>query len=87
MWKEMIEELGWLNRYVAVWTFGWVYRGYLSKVGDQALVLQDVHTVDVGREFSLEAMQETAIPSAVLLSLDSIEQICIPCWASHNAKI
>ena len=88
MWKEVIESLGWVHRYVAVWSFGWVYRGYLEMVGDQVLVLQDVHAVEeTGPADTDKAKQETFVPSKMVINLDSIENICIPTWASYEAKI
>ena len=88
MWKEVLENLGWTKRYIAVWTFGWVYRGYLEYVGDQLLVLDDVHAVEeTGKADEKAPKQETYIPSKVIINYDSVENICIPTWASHNSKI
>jgi len=88
MWKEVLQELKWVHRYIAVWTFGWVYRGYLREVGDQVLVLEDASAVEeTGPADTESPKQETPIPSKVIISLDSIENICIPTWASYNAKI
>jgi hypothetical protein len=88
MWKDLLEEMNWKNRYVAVWTFGWVYRGLLAHVGDQALVLKDACAVEeTGAANNKEPKQETPIPSDVIISLDCIENICIPTWANFKAKL
>ena len=87
MWKNYFEQLGWVRRYVAIWTFGWVYRGFVEEVGDQALVLNDASAVEeTGPANEEKPKQETPIPSRVLIALDSIENVCIPTWASYNGK-
>jgi hypothetical protein len=88
MWKEFFEELGWARRYVAVWAFGWVYRGFVEKVGDQAILLDDVCAVEeTGPATDEKPKQETPVPSKMLISFDAVENVCIPTWASYNAKI
>ena len=86
--KRGLEDLGWINRYVAVWSFNWVYRGYLEKVGDEFLILKDAHAVEITGDVNTKApTAETSIPSDLLITLNSIENICIPTWASFDAKI
>ena len=88
MWKELMEKYGFVRRYVAVWAFGWVYRGFVVEVSDQAIVLDDVHAVEETGPADTEApKKETKVPSKMMVSLDAVENICCPTWSSYQATI
>ena len=88
LWKDVLADEKWDNRYIAIWGYNWVYRGKVRKVGVQSLVLDDVWAVDeTGVADSEETKRESKVPGSIIMNLDAIEQICIPTWASSKATL
>lgn len=61
------------------------YRGIVSSVGEDYVVLHTVHAVEeTGRATGERATTEDAVPSDVIISFGAMEIACLPTWALHN---
>jgi len=88
LWKDVLKDEKWDDRYIAVWGFNWIYRGKVKKVGVQSLVLHDVWAVDeTGDAVSENTKHESKIPGSLIVSFEGVEQICIPTWASNKSVL
>ena len=70
------------GRRVACWCVRYTYRGVLSEVHDDCLVLTDPFVVEIsGGNMEAKVKTEDPIPGEVIVKLDAIEILYTPNWA------
>lgn len=63
------------------------YRGILSEVGEDYILLTNPRAVEVtGPASAATPSTEDPIPSDLIISTNAIEQLCWPTWVSHELK-
>lgn len=81
--KTYIERF--LNEPVAVLCVRYKYRGIVSEVGEDFVVLSNAFAVISGDSATSETIQrEDTVPSDLMISLDAIESICQPVWCFNG---
>lgn len=74
---------GYLDAPIAILCMRYWYRGILSEVGTDYVVLTNARAVEItGRATNTTPQTEDVIPSDVLLKTAVIEIVCWPTWVS-----
>jgi len=85
MWADVLKEVGFIGKPVVIWCARYTYRGILSFVGDECLVLKNPWMIEIAAMAQGEKAQaEDRLTSDLVISLGAIEQVQITKWAGHE---
>lgn len=77
--KTYLEKF--LNQPIAIFCVRYKYRGIISEVGEDFIILSNPFAVISGDSSTSDTIQrEDAVPSDLMVSLDAVESACQPVW-------
>lgn len=67
---------------VAIWCMRYCYRGIVTKVNEDSVLLTDVYAVEsAGSSMAKKVESEDQMPHPILVNYGAIEIVCQPNWA------